>query len=440
MNRHIKNIITKYPFVITYSLTFSELLFGYILLLFITREYSTEDVGLWFLFFSIFNFSINIREGVVYVALVKFSSGKNIIDANQTYKTVLIAIILIELLIGIIISSIGFIDLFPNLSSLLIVYPLFSLSINLLKWVENIHKSKKTIYIAVLINSVTLTLLIISLFFVHEYQLSINELVFCLIGIYLSSFCFSLFTIPFKKIILSTINKQTFSSIMLYAKQGFLKALFGTISSKMTLFLSAGILSLEITALLGLAQRYLVIILSISNSIQLIFYPRIVKLFEKGSLDKLKEVFIDTLSQVYLIITPISIGFIIFIKPIITFLHGNTYSDSFYLLIILVISSLFAPLGSFFASYTNAKGKPQYSTNIVIFNSILLIITSIVFVELYGEIGTVLPGLITELVGSVLIFIYFKRNENLNLFSMIYSMKSQLKRVIDMVINKRQTK
>ncbi|MBB6460206.1 MATE family efflux transporter [Flammeovirga kamogawensis] len=438
MNKHFKNIITKYPFVITYSLTFSELLFGYILLLFITREYAAEDVGLWFLFFSIFNFSINIREGVVYVALVKFSSGKEKIDANQTYKTVLIAIVLIELLIGIVICSIGLLDLFKNLSSLLISYPLFSLSINLLKWVENIHKSKKTIYIAVIINSITLTFLCISLYYVHSNHLSINQLVYCLIVVYLCSFCISLFTIPFKKIIKSKVNKQTFSSIMLYAKQGFLKALFGTISSKMTLFLSAGILSLEITALLGLAQRYLVIILSISNSIQLIFYPRIVKLFEKGSLDKLKEVFIDTLSQVYLIILPISIGFIIFIKPIITFLHGNAYSDSFYLLIILVISSLFAPLGSFFASYTNAKGKPQYSTNIVVFNSILLIITSVIFVELYGEIGTVLPGLITEIVGSILIFIYFLKKENLNLFVSVHSMKRQMKETISLLLKRKK--
>ncbi|NME68841.1 oligosaccharide flippase family protein [Flammeovirga aprica] len=415
--------LNKYPFITTYSLTVSELLFGYILLFFITREYSAEDVGLWFIFFSIFNFSINIREGVTYVALVKFSSGKDNQLAYQTYKTVIIAILIIEIVIGALIALVGYLNIFPNISYFLMVYPIFSITNNCLKWVENIHKSRDTLYRAVIINVISLTLLVLGIYYVHLYTLSIQNLVLVIVGVYSLSFLISLSTIPIKSILLSPFDKKTFKEIMHYAKQGTLKALFGTASSKMTLFLSAGIISLKITAMLGLAQRYLVIILSISNAIQLSFYPKIVELYEKGNMEEFKKYFLQTLGKVYLIVLPISIGFLILIKPFIVLLHGDQYSDSFHLLVILVITSLFAPLGAFFASYTNAKGKPQLSTNIVVMNSILLIILSYVMVTYMGEIGTVLPALVTEIIGAVVIFIFYIRYENINLLKIIPLMR-----------------
>ncbi|WP_062616655.1 lipopolysaccharide biosynthesis protein [Flammeovirga sp. SJP92] len=415
--------LNKYPFITTYSLTVSELLFGYILLFFITREYSAEDVGLWFIFFSIFNFSINIREGVTYVALVKFSSGKENEKAYQTYKTVIIAILIIETCIGLLIVLTGFLDIFPDISYFLMVYPIFSITNNCLKWVENIHKSRHTLYRAVIINLISLTLLGLGLYYVHYNALNIQELVLVIVAVYGISFLIALTTIPFKAIFLSPFDKKTFKEIMHYAKQGTLKALFGTASSKMTLFLSAGIISLKITAMLGLAQRYLVIILSISNAIQLSFYPKIVELYERGDMEEFKKYFLQTLGKVYLIILPISIGFLVLIKPFIVLLHGDQYSDSFHLLVILVITSLFAPLGAFFASYTNAKGKPQLSTNIVVMNSIILIVLSYFMVAYMGEIGTVLPALVTEIIGAVVIFIFYLRNENVNLLKIIPLMR-----------------
>lgn len=429
-------IIKKYPFIISYSLTVSELCFGYFLLFFITREYSAEDVGLWFIFFSIFNFSINIREGVTYVALVKFSSGKENQEAFTTYKTVFLAIMIIEILVGAIISTVGFLSIFPKLSFFLIIYPIFSISNNCLKWVENIHKSRHTVYYAVLINIISLTLLIGTLYYIHIHTLPIQYLVIGVILVYFTSFIIALFSIPLWKIVYSPFNLKTFKEIMHYAKQGALKALFGTISSKMTLFLSAGIISLEVTAILGLAQRYLMIILSISNAIQLNFYPKIVALFEKGNLTEFKKYFLKTLGRVYVIILPISIGFLLLIKPFITLLHGDQYSHSFYLLFILVITSLFAPLGTFFASYTNAKGKPQLSTNIVIINSVLLIILSYVMVKNLGEIGTVLPALFTELIGAIIIFMFYLRYEKLNLLKVIPLMKKEFWDVYYILKNK----
>ncbi|OHX64222.1 hypothetical protein NH26_21705 [Flammeovirga pacifica] len=377
--------------------------------------YSAEDVGRWFIFFAVFNLSINVREGVLYVALVKFSSGKNDKTAHSTYKTVLFALLLIESIIGVVVLGIGYADIFPEVSALLIFYPIYSISNNCLKWIENIHKSKGELYKAVIINLTTLCLLFSAFIYIKYNPIGLPDLIIVLSLLYVFGFLIGLFSISTSKIFKSSFDKKTFKNIMHYAKQGTLKAIFGTLASRMTLFISAGILSLEVTALLGVAQRYLVLILSLSNAIQLIFYPKIVLLFEEGNFKHFKLEFIKTIKRVYTLIVPISIGFLIIIKPLLNILHGEGYGDSFHLLVILIISAQFSPLGAFFGSYTNAIGKPQYSTNVVIINSCILILSSYFFVRYFGEIGTVLPLLVTEIIGFFFIFHYYQKYEKINI-------------------------
>ncbi|ANQ52061.1 hypothetical protein MY04_4726 [Flammeovirga sp. MY04] len=403
------------PFISSLSLTFSELLYNYSLLLFVTQVYSAEDVGRWFIFFAVFNLSINIREGVLYVALVKFSSGKEDETAHSTYKTVLYALLLIESLIGAVIFAIGYYDFFPEVSALLLFYPLYSISNNCLKWIENIHKSRGELYKAVMINFTTLLMLFTAFFYFSNYPVELSNLIIYLSGLYFVSFLIGLSSIPTFKIVISKFNKKTFKHIMHYAKQGTLKAIFGTLASRMTLFISAGILSLEVTALLGVAQRYLVLILSLSNAIQLIFYPKIVLLFEQGNLRHFKLEFTKTIKRVYTLIVPISIAFLIVIKPLLGILHGEGYGESFHLLVILIMSAQFSPLGAFFGSYTNAIGKPQYSTNVVVINSCILIFSSYFFVKFFGELGTVLPLLVTEIIGFFIIYNYYQKYERINI-------------------------
>ncbi|WP_281615245.1 polysaccharide biosynthesis C-terminal domain-containing protein [Flammeovirga sp. SubArs3] len=412
---------TERPFLSSITITVSELFINYSLLLFITHLFEASVVGKWFLFLAVYNVSINIREGVLYASLVKFSSGKEADVQYSSFKTVFVSLLLIEGIIGSIILAVGLFNLFPEISSLLVLYPIYSITNNSLKWIENIHKSNRQLHKTVLINIFTIICLGLLCYGLWQLQQpKLEDLIWGLSGMYTVVFFLSLSTLPIFKIIKSKFNPKTFKQIIFYAKQGTLKAIFGTIASRMTLFISAGLLSLEVTAVLGLAQRYLIIILALGNSIQLIFYPKIVVLFESGQLNKFKNEFKKTLVRVYSLILPLSLIFMIVIKPIIIFLHGEVYADAYYLLVILILSSLFNPLGAFFGSYTNAIGKPQHSTNVVVLNSCILIVSSYFFIHFLGELGTVLPSLFTEFIGFILITYYFIKRERINIVSLIY--------------------
>lgn len=109
--------------------------------------------------------------------------------------------------------------------------------------------------------------------------------------------------------------------------------------------------------------------------------------FEKKEFGKLREFFYRERFYIFAASTFGHILVIILAKPIILFLYGEPYLQSTYILIILLIGSIFRYLSVFYMLYlnTNKKHKIQQSINIV--TSVLNIVLDIVFIQIFGLVG-----------------------------------------------------
>ena len=191
-----------------------------------------------------------------------------------------------------------------------------------------------------------------------------------------------------------------FQRLFHYGKHGILRELTGTVSTRINIFLTAGMLSYTQTAYLGVAQRYVMLLLIPNNAFQAILYPVLVNIALKKDPTLLKEEFEKQVSKLLSVMLVVAVGIIIVSPLIVDTLHGASYRPALGLLAISLITvALFTPFGSAFGSVVNALEKPTINSRIVIVNSAINITLSYVLIRYVGLYGAVIAPFITELFG-----------------------------------------
>lgn len=387
--------------------------FGTVML--ITRLYSEEAAGQWFVFVAIFSLLTNLREGFVQNGLVRYSVGTTYDQRGRVYKTNFVVNLCLELLMSFVVLLLFQYFRWYDLQTLFLYYPLYSIPYSVYRWIFVVHRSQLRVEKSTFMNMIFLLVLSSGALAMYAYQLEIPAMIWTLGAASMSAAIVGFFSLNFRSLLTSTFDRKIFQQLVHYGKHGILRELTGTISTRINIFLTAGLLSYTQTAYLGVAQRYVMLLLVPNTAFQALLYPVLVEIANSKNHHLLKEEFENQVSKL-LGLMLLAGSMIILASPlIIELLHGASYLPAVGLLTFSLLTvALFSPFGSAFGSIVNALDKPNLNSKIVIVNSAINIMLSYLLIRCVGLYGAVIAPFITELFGFLWTGRIIQKNSNIS--------------------------
>ncbi|MBI3219582.1 MAG: polysaccharide biosynthesis C-terminal domain-containing protein [Bacteroidetes bacterium] len=386
-----------------------EFIVGIGLTVFITRFYSIEEAGQWFIFIAIFALASSLRDALVQAALIKGTAHAED-SMNLTHlKTNGTIVLSAELLMcGVLLVSSFIVS--GDWSKLLLFYPIYSIPNAIMRWLIFYLRGKLTLAPILAANAINSSIIFVGIALVIQWNLPLSYVVVVL-GI--SSLAAALHLLPFiplKQMMSSTLSKE---QLLLIKRVGFLAAgreATSAVSSRISLFITGSLLTLQHTALLGVSQRFAQVALLPNNSFQSILFPSLVQCVQNGNREQARKQFHESISLLLSITIPMSIVGMALSPYVLTLLNGVAYQHAWvYLSIYVFIATCITPFGAAFGSAVTAWGKPQLAFRLVLINSILTIVLSFVLIKFLGVFGAPLAMVIVELSGLVCVAYLLKK-------------------------------
>ncbi len=379
---------------------FAEIAIGFGTVILVTGFYPETEAGQWFVFVSFFSLIANIREGLIQNGLVRFTVGQSHEKQMALYK----ANALLNGAFDITISGIATL-LFMHfdwygLARFFVLFPIYSITYSMYRWIFFVHRSRTEVEKSTLMNVAFFIGLSSGAGLVMYYQWPLQYLVLVLAFASFVGLIAGISSLPMREIIQSKPNFKMFIEFIQFGKHGILRELTGTISTRISIFLTAGLLSYTDTAYLGVAQRYVTLLLLPNNAFQALLYPTIVKTTLTGRKADIVDMFKKQTSKLLSGMLMLCLLLILVSPLIIMTLHGKQYLPSIFLLAVSAMTiAVFTPFGGAFGSLANALHKPRLNSLIVMVNSVINIALSYFLITTIGLYGAVLAPLITEIFG-----------------------------------------
>ncbi|MDW3195132.1 MAG: polysaccharide biosynthesis C-terminal domain-containing protein [Cytophagales bacterium] len=375
-----------------------EVALGFITIMFITRNYTQEQAGIYFLIMAIVAVLNNLKEGFLQNGFVKYYVE------SQGDRTILQSGLLItwawDVLNVVVFGCITFFN--ESLAPFLPFYLIQVVGYSHYRWTLFIHKSDLNLATIFRVNILVLVGVCSGLLMVYLWQLPIH---YCLMA---AGIAYGLGTFSFPenrnllfKALWGRPSKQRLYQLCNFGKYGFLKELSGSISHQSGVFLAAYFLTMGDTALLGLANRYAVLIAIPGSSLSGLIYPILLKVgIDSG---KLRAAASEGIGKMYALLIPLALMICLASPLLIIGLHGSTYAFAAIILIIRVLLTTFLlPLGTGFSSIMNVMNHPERITKLVLITSLVNLTAMIISMPYLGIWGAMLCPVLTEIVGFVI--------------------------------------
>ncbi len=374
-----------------------EVAIGFTTIMFITRNYSQEQAGIYFLIMAIVAVLNNLKEGFLQNGFVKYyvESGQDpVILQSGLFITWMW-----DVLNVITFSVIALLN--QALLPFLLFYIVQVLGYSHYRWTLFVHKSQLNLRIIFQVNVLIFVGVASGLMVVHLWKLPITCILILTGMIYgAATFSFRQNRTLFNKAI-SRPDPKMIRKLSVFGKYGLLKELAGSLSHHSGVFLSACFLTMGDTALLGLANRYAVLIAIPGSSLSGLIYPVLLKV--GIDLEKLRLAAREGIGKMYALLIPLALGVCLASPFLIVGLHGNAYGFAAVILTLRVLLTTFLlPMGTGFSSIMNVINRPANITKLVFVTSLINLSTMIVAMPLLGILGAMLSPVITEMVGFVI--------------------------------------
>ena len=397
-----------------------ETAIGFLVIMFVTRNYSQADAGIYFVVLAIVAILNNLKEGFLQNGFVKYlveSDFKmNVLKTGFTISFLgEIAKILVFITIALMYEPIQTYSLF---------YCFYTLTFSMYRMMLLIHKSKLDMKQIVKGNLIILFATAIGIAAVYHFNLT-AEWIFLLIGL---THLMALILVPAnRKLMIFNLfrryDREVIKKMSSFGKYGFIKEVSGSIAHQAAIFISAYLLTLEATSILGLATRYTILISIPGASLAGMLYPIILK-HSTSDRTKLVEVARDGIGKMYAILIPIALLIMIGSPFAIHILHGPSYMSAAMVLVFKILASVFLiPLGSGFSSLMNTVNRPQEITKLMAISSISNITLSVILMSQFGLWGAAIAPLLTELIGGYIMRARLKKILAFEAFSIFSSIR-----------------
>lgn len=375
-----------------------EVAVGFTTIMFITRHYAQEQAGIYFLIMAIVAVLNNLKEGFLQNGFVKYY-----VESGQD-RTILQSGLLITWTWDLInILTFYIITLFNEaLTPFLLFYLVQTLGYSMYRWTLFVHKSSLNLGVIFRVNILILVGVATGLIVVYLWKLPVT---YCLLVAGLI-YGFATFSFPQNRTLLVqalTANPDfdKLRQLSFFGKYGLLKELAGSISHHSGVFLSAYFLTMGDTALLGLANRYAVLIAIPGSSLSGLIYPILLKV--GIDTDKLRLAASEGIGKMYALLIPLALAVCMASPFLIMGLHGSSYGFAAIILIVRVLLTTFLlPMGTGFSSIMNVINRPESITKLVFVTSMINLTIMVLTMPLLGIWGAVMCPVITEAVGFMI--------------------------------------
>ncbi len=386
-----------------------EFLLGIGLTIFITRFYSLEEAGQWFLFIAIFALAGSLRDALVQAALIKGTANPTeVLDVPhlKTNGTVALAVeaLMCSIILAVAIAGTG------AWAHLLLLYPLYSLPNAIMRWLTFYLRGKLMLAPIFIANAINSGIILIGTVLIVYEKLPLQFVVIMLGSASGAAALYLLQFLPLKKLLTSGWSRDQVQSIRHVGVVAAAREATSAISSRISLFITGSLLSLQQTALLGVSQRFAQVALLPNNSFQSILFPSLVQCIQKGDLPQARKQFHESISLLLAITLPVSAIGIALSPYVLALLNGAAYQHAWlYLSVYVAMATCITPFGAAFGSAVTAWGKPQLAFRLVLINSILTIALSFILIHALGIAGAPLAMLIVEVSGLVCVAYLLKK-------------------------------
>jgi len=393
-------MISRKKIIEVFSSNAIRVVYGMVLMVFITNHYSMEATGGYFLVLAIMTLLNDLKEGFFLSGFIKYMVEDEA-NSMKVASTGLITSLVWDILNILIFFLL--IIWFPSLEVFTIAYVINLVLSSFSKWIAYIHRGKMETNLQLKSNIVALVTVALGIFGVHLYNFSIEN---CLIILGLSNFIPSIIIKKNLQLISEAFRNfhfdaGIFKKLSYFGKFGVLLAIAGGLSHQSGIFLSAEFLDLGATALLGLGSRYAILLVLPGNSLSSLIYPQILKC--RNDREKIRSTAIFGIAKMYSILIPIGILIMLGSPLGILILHGEEY---LFVSIILAFKTIVLlinlPLSSAYTSTMNTLDKPYMVTMLVVVNSVVNLILIAPMMYLWGIWGALIAPFSIEILGFII--------------------------------------
>ncbi len=413
-------MLTKQKILGALGGNFIETLIGFLVIMFVTRNYSQAEAGIYFIVIAIVAITNNLKEGFLQNGFVKY-----LVESNQDIKVERAGFILslagdfFKIAVFQLVS-VFYVELRPFVP----FFIFYAFGFSIYRWVLFIYKSKLAMKPIVQGNLLLMIVILIGLAPIYHYGLG-SEWIFLISG--LGYFVALILFRPNRKLVARNLTGKLSLSLLKkmssFGKYGFFKEVSGSIAHQAAIFISAYLLTLEATSILGLASRYMVLISIPGASLAGILYPLILE--KSSNLYELKDTAREGIGKMYALLIPMAIALIITAPFIIYFLHGPEYLLAAGILAFKVLATVFLlPLGSGYSSIMNAINKPKEITTLMIISSISNISLSVLLIYYFGLWGAAFAPIAAEFIGFYVMKRRLKKMIDFDVFSIAHTVKN----------------
>lgn len=157
--------------------------------------------------------------------------------------------------------------------------------------------------------------------------------------------------------------------------------------------------------------------MQISTSIYGIFLPKVVDINVKNeNIKPLSDLFIKVGRIQFIMLSFVLSGFIIFGREFISLWMGPGFSDSYYIALVVMVTSVIPLSQNIGISILQSKNMQAFRSICYIFIAILNVILSVILVKPFGAIGCAVATSLAGIAGQIIIMnIYYNKKIKLNI-------------------------
>ena len=165
-------------------------------------------------------------------------------------------------------------------------------------------------------------------------------------------------------------------------------------------------------AIYGLAAQLNTYYLSIASTISSVFIPRVHKLVAKSdNNDELTKLFTKIGRIQFILLSLISSGLIFFGRPFIQFWAGSSYSDSYPIVLLLIIPVTIPLIQNIGIEIQRAKNMHQFRSWVYFFIALANLGISIPLAKTFGGIGAAIGTAVSLLIGNGLLMNWYNHTK-----------------------------
>ncbi|MFI5152015.1 MAG: oligosaccharide flippase family protein [Chitinophagales bacterium] len=328
---------------------------------------TASEMGIWALFMSIITLVETIKQGLLRNSTIKFlgepeyANQKNKIQTSSLLINIAFSLLIILLIIfgGRTISRWLHTPQLYELclwGILIVIFLIPSSHCEVLMHAN--FRFREIFYVYVVKQAVFLFGIIIMLLFFRKY-LSLVSLVFWQI---LSALCGALLAYYYARVHFIkgfVYDKITIRRMFHFGKYIFGTNVFSALSRQADQFISAGLMSTEVTAYYNVSSRVNNFMDMPSMAVADVLFPKNVEAMAISGTDKVRYYFERLVGTIVSIIIPISVIIFLFPGLVIRILAGSKYLHAIPILQTVILSSFMRPFFYQFGATMDAIGRPR---------------------------------------------------------------------------------